>query len=75
VGEHTKPFLAVGGLNGTQLTVTAGDASAAAASARYRRHTSGVAAMWGLRYDAPNPPCDACRATMSQTHPGRPSTR
>jgi len=58
--EHTEPFLAVG---------------AAAASARYRWHTSGVAATWRLRHDPPNPPCDACRATMSQTYSGRPSTR
>ncbi|MGH8919101.1 MAG: hypothetical protein ACRD0H_12385, partial [Actinomycetes bacterium] len=75
VGKHTEPLLAIGGLNGTQLTVTAGGTCAAAASARYRRRTYGVAAAWGPGHGAPNLPCDACRASMSQISSGPPSTR
>ncbi|MGH3686753.1 MAG: hypothetical protein ACRDSM_17240 [Pseudonocardiaceae bacterium] len=74
MGEHTESFLAIGGLNGAQLTVTESGARAAAVSARYWRCTYGVAAAWGLRHGAPNLPCDACRASMFQTS-GPPSTR
>ena len=49
MGEHTAPFMAVGVLNGTHLTVTAGSARPAAILADYWRHTYGVAVAEGLR--------------------------
>ena len=48
MGQHTEPLMAVGVLNGTHPTVTAGSARPAAVPANYWRHTYDVAVAEGL---------------------------